>query len=251
MFKIFKEVQIDFDFHSKDLDSGDAILCSDLVVPSPRFSSYARTTLEEMLSNEGAVGLLESLSQDRETPLTIYFNYRDYLFFLSLYLKSTLEVDDIFVLETYFESLNRLEELDNTLLKPSEKFRAGVKKALEIDHTEAINIVTSAPVVAYLDSGKNLPAEILTAHWCDSGIALPGLPEDISELARVQLVMLHDALMMGGFISTDMKPFVDVESFKRQDTCEPGHCKCSGSLPVFKAKMGDVETEVDEYASKV
>lgn len=251
MFKIFKEVKIEFDFHSKDLDSGDAIICSEDVVPSPRFNSYAKTTLSEMLKSEGALGLLQSLSEDREVPLTLYFGYRDYLLFLAMYLKSTLEVDDLFVLETYFECLHRLDELDNTLLKPSAKFKVGVKEALAIDHSEAINIVSSAPVVSYLETEHNLPLEILTAHWCAKGMALLGLPEDISELARIQLVMLHDALMMGGFIITDMKPYVDVESFKRQETCEPGHCLCSGSLPVFKAKMGDVETTVDDYAERI
>jgi hypothetical protein len=250
VFKIFKEVKIDFDFHSKDLDSGDAIICSNEVVPSPRFNTYAKTSLMEMLENEGAEGLLFILSQHRETPLTIYFGYRDYLFFLSMYLKSTLDVDDIFVLDTYYESLNRLDELDTTLLKPSEKFKKGVKEALAIDPTEAINIVSSAPVVDYLESEENLPFEILLAHWCSRGVALSGLPEDMSEMARIQLVMLHDALMMGGFISSELKPYVDVESFKRQETCEPGHCRCSGSLQVFKAKMGEIDISVDEYAKR-
>jgi hypothetical protein len=249
VFRIFTDVKLEFDFHSRNTDTGDAIICSD-VEASPLFSEVARVSFQELLESEGPLELLKNLSHERDHQLSIYLKPKDFVFFLAMYLKSTLEVGDEYILDTYFESLRRLEELDGTLLKPSERFKKGLSEALALNPDDAIEIINTAPTVDYLDFVHTLPLEILLSHWVATGESLESFPEQLSELCRIHTITLHDAMVMSGLISDNFKPFANVESYKRQDICEPGHCKCPSSKKIFRAKLGKQNISVDEYAKR-
>jgi len=249
MFRVFKNVRIEFDFHARDIETGDAIVCSEDVVPSPKFSEIIKISFDDFIKDPE--DLLVKLSRDRDHELTIYLKTEDFIYFLSLYLKSTLlEIDDEYVFETYLESLSRLHELDNTLLKPSSLFRKGIFEALNFQREIVFEIIKTAPTVNYLDSFKNLPLEILLAHFFKTGEVQGDLSELVLELCHIHLITLHDAMVMAGLISDDIKPYTDLEQHKRQEMCEPQDCKCASSDSIYQAKTGKEPIWIVDYAKR-
>jgi hypothetical protein len=248
VFRLFRDVKIDFDFHARDIDTGDAIICSEKIVPSPKFSDVKKISFSTLIENPRET--LSTLSKYKEHEITIYLNFKDYLYFLSIYLKSTLEVDDEFVLQIYRDSLVRLDELDNTLLKPSPNFKNGIEEALKIKGDDALSIIKSAPQVNYIDSYENLPMEILLAHWFATGGVLGDLPNAVYELPEIHLITLHDAMVMGGLITDELKPYANLDQYKRQEMCEPQDCRCASSKKIYQSKVGNKEIWVVDYAKR-
>lgn len=243
MFNLFSDVKIQFDFHARDSDYGDAIICSEIVIPSDLFSEVATVPFNELILSEGPEELLKALSQERDQPLSLYLKHTDFLYFLALYLKSTLTVSNPYILDTYWECLNRVEEIQ-ILFNPSESFRKGLASARAINPTEALQVIASAPQVDYLTSTHTLPLEILLTHWSATGEILDNLTHHISEMSRIHLISLHDEMVMGGLISDELKPYTNLET-KCLEAC--GESK---GLKVLRAKLGKTNITVDEYAKR-